>query len=190
MRIKIFVHPDSKDSFWAKMSLKGISAEILRKRYTAEYVNAFRATDIDLEKEFDGMQKKVLLYIGYSAETTPEDLRYLTKHGVHTLLLNYGFPGLSGSCSHVLLNYRDGMEKSIGYLIANGRDRIALFGVNPHSSTDLLKDECFADYLRSRGGNPSRDIYYNYGSLSNCLPALPKTAPNITPSSAPMMLSR
>ena len=66
MRIKIFVHPDSKDSFWAKMSLKGISAEILRKRYTAEYVNAFRATDIDLEKEFDGMQKKVLLYIGIS----------------------------------------------------------------------------------------------------------------------------
>ncbi len=60
------------------------------------------------------------------------------------------------------------MQKSISYLVANRHDRIALFGVNPNSSTDMLKDQYFAEYLRECGGSPSRDIYYNYGSISSC----------------------
>lgn len=168
MRIKIYLQPDSKDSFWSKMAIKGVAAEILHKRYVADYIQADSVKEIDLDKEFKGEKKRVLLYIGYSPDTTQNDLVYLAKQGIHTLLLNYGFPGFSGSCSRVLVNYRDGMEKCIGYLTANKHDRIALFGVNPHSSTDMLKDECFAEYLRARGGNPSRDIYYNYGSIQNC----------------------
>ncbi len=168
MRIKIYIQPDSKDSFWSKMAQKGVAAEILHKRYTAEYIAAKSVADIDLDKVFGEEKKRVLLYIGYSPDSTPSDLRYLAEQGIHTLLLNYGFPGFSGSCSRVLVNYRDGMEKCIGYLVANKHDRIALFGVNPHSSTDMLKDECFSEFLRSRGGNPSRDIYYNYGSIIGC----------------------
>ena len=32
----------------------------------------------------------------------------------------------------------------------------------------MIKDAFFADYLAFRGGNPSRDIYYNYASQRGC----------------------
>ena len=168
LRIKIYVHPESTESFWAQLSLKAVGVEITRKRYTAEYIDVPYVKDIDFDAEFEGYEKRVLLYIGYSLTSAPYDLKYLTDLGIHVLLLNYESSVLSGGCSKVLLNYRDGMQKSISYLVANRHDRIALFGVNPNSPTDILKDQYFVEYLRERGGNPSRDIYYNYGSISGC----------------------
>ncbi|MBQ4556306.1 MAG: substrate-binding domain-containing protein [Clostridia bacterium] len=168
MVIRIYVHPEFKDTFWTQLSLKATNAEITRKRYTAHYIDVEKVTDIDFDKVFEGDEKKLLLYIGHSVSGTPVDLKYLTDHGVHVILLNYESSVLSGSCSKVLLNYRDGMQKSISYLTANKHDKIALFGINPNSSTDMLKDSYFVEYLRERGGNPTRDIYYNYGSISGC----------------------
>ena len=168
MRIKIFVHPESKESFWQTQCLKAIAAEILHKRYTAEYLEASSVTDIDFDKVFAPDEKKVLLYIGYSQKDSRRALIYLAKRGIHTLLINYGGPNFSGSCSKVLLNYRDAIEKCIGYLAANNHDRIALVGVNPDSSTDCIQEESFAEYLRGIGADPARNIYYNYGSISNC----------------------
>ena len=76
MRIKIYVHPESQDSFWASLSLKAVSVEITRKRYTAEYIKVPYVTDIDFDAEFAGYEKRVLLYIGYSLTSTPHDLKY------------------------------------------------------------------------------------------------------------------
>ena len=168
MNIKIYIHPEFKDTFWTQLSLKATAAEITRKRYTAQYIDANNVSDIDFDKVFEGEEKRILLYIGHSVSGTPADLKVLTDHGVHVILLNYESSVLSGRCSKVLLNYRDGMQKSISYLTANRHDRIALFGINPNSSTDMLKDSYFVEYLRERGGNPARDIYYNYGSISGC----------------------
>ncbi len=168
MRIKIYIHPESKESFWARFSLRAVAAEILRKRYTPEYIENTAVTDIDFDKYFDEGEKRVLMYIGYSAKDTPNDLAYLSTHGVHTLMLNYGYEEFSSTCSRVLLDCRDATEKSIGYLLSNGRDRIALFGVNPNSSTDSLRSKAFSEYITSIGRTPEQDIYYNYGSMLNC----------------------
>lgn len=169
MHIKIYVQPEYKESFWSKQSLKAVAAEILRKRYIAQYLEAQSVTDIHFDEVFAKGEKRVLLYIGYSLKRTPGDLSYLAEHGIHTLLLNYGFSGFAGSCSRVLLNYRDAIEKCIGYLSANNHDRIALLGINPHSTTDMVKNECFTEYLRSKGAEPTHDIYYNSGSIDGCL---------------------
>lgn len=168
MEIKIYIHPEFKDAFWTKLSLKALAAEITRKRYSANYLAAERVEDIDFEKLYAPDEKRMLLYVGHSVAGTPADLKYLTDRGVHVLLFNYESEVLGGNCSKVLLNYRDGMQKIIGYLAANKHDRIALFGINPNSSTDMLKDAYFLEYLREHGGNPTRDIYYNYGSISAC----------------------
>lgn len=168
MTIKIYIHPEFKDTFWTQLTLKATAAEITRKRYTAEYIEAEKVPDIDFDTLYAEDERRLLLYIGHSVSGTPVDLKYLTDRGVHVILINYESSVLSGSCSKVLLNYRDGMQKTISYLTANKHDRIALFGINPNSSTDMLKDSYFVEYLRERGGNPARDIYYNYGSIAGC----------------------
>ena len=169
MRIKIYVLPEYKESFWSSQSLKAVAAEILRKRYTPEYIEAASVTEIDFDKVFADGEKRVLLYIGYSLWRTPSDLSYLAEHGIHTLLLNYESTNFTGSCSRVLLNYRDAIEKCVGYLTANGHDRIALIGVNPHSTVDMLKKDRFAEYLRMKGDETARSVYYNNGSIEGCL---------------------
>ncbi|MBQ4598770.1 MAG: substrate-binding domain-containing protein [Clostridia bacterium] len=169
MQIKIYVLPEYKKSFWSTQSLKAVAAEILRKRYSADYIEASSVTEIDFDKEFADGEKRVLLYIGYSLWQTPTDLSYLAEHGIHTLLLNYESNNFTGSCSRVLLNYRDAIEKCVGYLTANGHDRIALIGVNPHSTVDMLKKDRFSEYLRMKGEDPARSVYYNNGSVEGCL---------------------
>lgn len=168
LRIKIFIQPESKESFWARLSQKAVSAEILRKRYTPEYIDAESVRDIDLDKVFDSDEKRVLLYIGYSAESTPDELHFLAEKGVHTLLLNYEFAGFSGTSSRVLLNYRDAMEKCICYLRSNGKEKIALFGVNPSSTPDTLKKEVFVEYMCAEGKSADEHIYYNDASIEKC----------------------
>lgn len=169
MTIKIYIHPEFKDTFWTQLAVKAAAAEITRKRYTAEYLEAQSVDEIDFDTLYAGEERRLLLYIGHSVSGTPADLKHLTDHGVHVILINYESSVLAGNCSKVLLNYRDGMQKSISYLVANKHDRIALFGINPNSSTDMLKDSYFVEYLRERGGNPARDIYYNYGSIAACI---------------------
>ena len=178
MRIRIYIHPESKESFWSRFSLRAVAAEILKKRYTPEYIENTAVTDIDFDKYFDEGEKRVLMYIGFSAKDTLNDLAYLSTHGVHTLMLNYGYEEFSGSCSRVLLNCRDAMEKSIGYLLSNGRDRIALFGANPNSSTDILRLETFSEYCASIGHNVDDDTYYNYGMMLDCREKFAKNAKN------------
>lgn len=168
MHIKIYVHPESKESFWARFSLRAVAAEILRKRYTPEYIEDTNITDIDFDKLFGQNEKKVIMYIGFSEKSTLNDLAYLTAHGVHTLLLNYGYEEFSGTCSKVLLNCRDAMEKSISYLLSCNRDRIALFGVNPNSSTDMIRLETFNEYLASIGRTQKNDVYYNHCMMTQC----------------------
>lgn len=168
MHIKIYVHPDSKESFWSRFSLRAVAAEILRKRYTPDYIENKAVTDIDFDKVFKQGEKRVLMYIGFSHKDTFNDLAYLTSHGIHTLLINYGYEEFSGTCSKVLLNCRDAMEKSIGYLLSCNRDRIALFGVTPNSSTDMIRLEVFTDYLKSIGRTVEDDVYYNYGAMVDC----------------------
>lgn len=168
MRIKIYVHPESKESFWSRFSLRAVSAEILRKRYTPEYIENVAITDIDLDKLFEPDEKKVIMYIGYSPKSTINDLAYLSLHGIHTLMINYGYEEFSGTCSRVLLNCRDAMEKSIAYLLSHNRDRIALFGVTQGSSTDKIRVETFAEYESSIGRSLEEDTYYNYGAISEC----------------------
>ncbi len=168
MRIVIYIHPDCKESFWSRFSLRAVSAEILRKRYTPVYIENTAIADIDLDTVFTPNEKKVIMYIGFSPKNTINDLAYLAFKGVHTLLLNYGYEEFSGTCSRVLLNCRDAMEKSLAYLLSHNRDRIALFGANPASSTDKLRLEVFAQYQNSVGRCLEEDTYYNLGAISEC----------------------
>lgn len=165
MRVHIYVHPKEKNVFWAKQTQKALSAECLRRRYTAEYIDAPSVQDIALDAVFCGEEKRILLYIGIQS---PKDLDFLSEHNVHTILINNDFSQFSSCHSRVLINYRHALEKAVGYLLANGRSRIALYGINLASPTDRIMEKHFSEHLRLGGEEPSRDIYYNHSFISDC----------------------
>lgn len=165
MRIRIYVHPKEKNVFWAKQTKKALSAECLRRRYTAEYIDAPSVKDIDFDAVYSGEEKRILLYIGIQH---PKDLNYLSAHNVHTILINNDFSQFSSHHSRVLINYQSALEKAIGYLLANKRSRIALYGINLASPTDRIMEQRFSDYLRLGDEEPNRDIYYNHSFISDC----------------------
>lgn len=168
MKVRIFIQSNTKEDFWNRQAQKALAAEILRKRYSVEYLEALDATELDLDSHFAAGEPRVLLYLGYSKFGTPKNLTTLIEHGIHPILINNGLANFSGSCSRVFINYRDAVEKAIGYLLANGRKRIALYGINPSSPTDKIMENCFADHLRALGKDPARDIYYNYAAITSC----------------------
>ena len=151
MDVKIYVNPEYKDALWSTLAIKAINAEIMRKRYTPVFIDAPEVSEIDFDHLYEPGEKRLMVYIG-----------------VHVVFLNYESQSLVSGHSKILLNYKDGMRKTINYLLSCGRENIALYGINPNSSTDMIKDAFFADYLAFRGGNPSRDIYYNYASQRGC----------------------
>lgn len=168
MRIFIYVQPDVKDTFWTKQTQKAIAAEILRKRHTSVYLHGATASEIDLDAAYAGEEKRILLYVGTSLKKTPVDLAFLAEHGVHIIRIHSGSDSFPADCSRVLLNYHDAIEKAICYLVGNGHDRIALFGVNPYSHTDIEMKNRFSAYLRSKGASAQRDIYYSRASIADC----------------------
>ena len=168
MEVKIYVNPEYKDSLWSTLATRAINAEIMRKRYTPVYIDAPDVGDIDFDRLYQPGEKRLMIYIGASIAVTPAVLECFNACGVHAVFLNYESQNPVGGHSKILLNYKDGMRKAINYLVACGRESIALCGINPNSPTDMIKDAFFADYLKRRGGNPSRDIYYNYASLRGC----------------------
>ncbi len=168
MRIFIYVQPEAKETFWTKQTQKAIAAEILRKRHTAVYLEGATASAIDLDAAFAGEEKRILLYVGTSLQKTPLDLAFLAEHGVHIIRIHSGSDAFPADCSRVLLNYQDALEKAVHYLTGNGHDRIALFGVNPYSHTDMEMKKYFSKYLSRKGASPQRDIYYSRGSIADC----------------------
>ena len=151
--------------FWAKQTKKAIAAEILRRRFTADYIHAPTIWDIDFEKVFAKDEKRVLLYIGIQ---TPREIDHLATHGVHTVLVNNDFADLSCAHSRVLINYRSAINKAMSYLYANGRQRVALYAVNHASMTDHIMETRFSEILCKNGNEPTRDIYYNNTYISEC----------------------
>lgn len=168
MQIKVFIQANTKNDFWNQQARKAIAAEILRKRYASAYFEALDADELDFDKIFAKDEQRVMLYIGYAKSKTPANLQHMVKHGVHPILINNGLTSFSSSCSRVFINYREAAEKAIGYLTANGRSRIALYGINPSSPTDKIMEDCFADHMYITGKEPQHDVYYNYASIAQC----------------------
>lgn len=51
-----------------------------------------------------------------------------------------------------MMDIQGSMQLAVQYLHALGRDRLALYGVNPLAASDPWRAECFALLTRSSGG--------------------------------------
>lgn len=168
MKVRVYVSPKTAGTLWTEQAVRAISSEIMQKRYTPVFLDAPDAASLDFDEIYAPGERRLLIYVGASVAITPRLLSRFSECGVHGIFINYESSVLSGRYSKILLDYRDGMRKIINYLLASGRSNFALYGINPNSATDMIKDGFFCEYLGRGGKNPARDIYYNYASLTGC----------------------
>lgn len=150
MKVRIYVSPKTADTLWIKQSMRAISSEIMQKRYTPVFLEATDPEKLNFDEIYEPGERRLLIYAGASAAITPRLLSRFSECGVHGIFINYESSVLSGRYSKIFLDYRDGMRKIINYLTAAGRSEFALYGINPNSATDLIKDSFFLRIPASR----------------------------------------
>ena len=89
MTIHIYVDPTYKDSLWCKQTLKGISDEATKKRYSIKMLEAQQIYDADLDSFFEGEEKRILIVLATSVHQSQKFNDYFNAHGVHLLYINH-----------------------------------------------------------------------------------------------------
>lgn len=163
MQIFILFEPDYAASIWAAQTMSGLQQECAHRKYELIQLDSatFRTLDYDAVLPADN---RMVIVAGTSVSWMPEVLRFFTERQISVIFISYEPPEPSPLRGLVRMDYQDGMRKLIAYLTACGRTRIAFYGVNPNSSSDLIKRRCFAqEYAHAENA-----VFYNRASLAAC----------------------
>lgn len=169
MTINIFIEPHFQNSIWCRQQLNAICDEAKLRHYDINIIKSNNLNDIDLGKTFYNNERRLLIYIGTAAKAASQLRSFLVSNNIHVIFINYQSPDLFENYSNIIIDYADAMQKTLRYLVSAGRNRIALYGINPNSSSDITKSNTFNCFLKEispeYNGNA---VYYNYASLQNC----------------------
>lgn len=181
MKIYVYIDPEYKESIWLIQAYRSICEEAAKKKYNVVLLDGESIFSADIDEYFKGETKRVLLVLTTSLEHSEKLGAILFKHNVHMLLVNHQNPQIANNSSCVMVDYTDGMRRIVEYLCACGKISTALYGINPKSSTDMIKYEYFKNLQGmkySRESAIAKDIYYNKHGFDECfnymLPSLDK----------------
>ena len=160
MTIHIYVDPPYMESLWCKQTLKGICDEAAKKRYSIKMLEDDNIYSADLDSFFEDEGKRVLVVLATSVIQSEKFNSYFNKNGVHLLYINHQSTNTSYRFSNILVDYQDAMRTITKYLESCGKHRIALYGINPDSSTDLIKKNFFEDRQRHIASYGVQDNIY------------------------------
>ena len=160
MQIHVMIEPSFRHSYWCKQAVNGILAEVKRKKYALHFLDEPPANP----SAVFGDNPRLVIVIGTSISWIPQVLRSFEANGIHAILINYDFFSLPASHSVVHMDYVNAMQRLMGYFYHYGRRRIALFGSNPNSSSDRIKEQFF---MLSAPGSEAH-VFRNYGSIQEC----------------------
>ena len=162
MKIPIFIEPNYINSPWCLETLSGIRQECSRKKYKMYFLD----NSLDKKEDVDDFEDELCIVIGTSATWVPKAVRSLALNGKKSVVVSYRLKESFAGQSMVLMNHYTAMQDLISYLCAAEHSRIALYGINPNSSADLIKQQCFLESEILQAGK--QDIYPNLASLENC----------------------
>jgi len=155
--ILIFVEDAYSHSIWCQNLIDGLVSELKLKRISFRFISSVEELDPD---------SQFLYVIGSSSNWVRAVLQISTFKGIYPILLcNQAFHELDMTYSTVCSDTSGSMQHLVDTLIAAGRTRIALYGVNPHSVSDESRQKGFhaATHQRNR-----QDVYINNGCLEQC----------------------
>ena len=145
MTIHIYVDPPYMESLWCKQTLRGINDEATKKRYSVKMLDTDNIYTADLDSFFEDEGKRILIVLATSVIKSERFNSFFNKNGVHLLYINHQSTDISYRFSNIIVDYREAMRTITSYLEGCGRERIALYGINPDSSTDLIKKTFFEE---------------------------------------------
>ncbi len=153
MIIYVITEPNYKNSIWCRQTVSGIKHCAKQKRYEIVIT--------DPESVTKSMTKTVIL-IGTSTSWMEKTHEKLNLLGIHTIIISYRPENGLDNTSLVLIDHISAARLCMDYLCACKRENIALYGINPNSSADKVKEKCFLERFTDK------DVYYNNGNLKEC----------------------
>lgn len=174
MVLNLFAEPDFKDSIWCVQYLRAIKDEATMKHYAINLIESKSLYDVDWDQAYrDDPRRRLLIYIGTSAEAVGSLNGFLTEKRIHPIFINYysadGFTELYENYSNIITDYSASMRCILRHLFACGRTDIALYGINPNSATDIKKESKFEDYIRTAApAGAKHGVYRNCACLDAC----------------------
>ena len=163
MQIFILFEPDYAPSIWAAQTLSGLQQECAHRKYELIQLDSARYRTLDYDAILPADNRMVIV-AGTSVSWMPDALAFFTERQIAVIFISYEPPEPSPLRGLVRMDYQNGIRKLLTYLTACGRSRIALYGVNPNSSSDLIKCHCFArEYADAADA-----VFYNRASLAEC----------------------
>lgn len=164
MQIFALFEPDYAQSIWAAQILSGLQQECAHRKYELRVLDHRCYRELDYNAILPPNNRMVIA-AGTSFTWMPDVLTFFTKRQISVIFISYEPPEPSPLRGIVRMDYQDGMHRLIAYLTGCGRRRIALYGVNPNSWADLLKQHCFE---RGMSGDMTHAVFQNRASLSDC----------------------
>lgn len=121
---------------WCQRLLSGLNEEARKKR-----IEITQLTNLEEKPSEFGC----VLLIGATSSWVNTMAEKARAVGLHPIVMTNRQPGASPfPFSSVMMDIQGSMQLAVQYLHALGRDRLALYGVNPLAASDPWRAECFA----------------------------------------------
>ena len=157
--ILIFEDPNYAKSVWCQSLVRGLVSELKLKRA------AFRFVSSAQELSSQANEGDFVYIIGSGSGWITASLALAERAGAYPILLsNQTRDQLSINCSMVCSDTVGSMKYVIDQLRRLGKQRVAMYGVNPRSVGDASRKSSFLLAAHA----PDSDIFLNDGSLENC----------------------
>lgn len=167
MNFYVIIEPLVRNQYWSSQYTEGMKQEIQRSK--GKYIEI---TLDDLEEVIKGSAsvhtRPVVLINCVSNTWIPQCLLKLDQQEIHPLLLTPAGQSITSSVSTVSFDFYNAFYSLCGYLKNAGRQEVALFGLNPTSANDMVKQRAFIDFCKSNSREAEHHIYRNHGNLEEC----------------------
>ena len=152
--------PEYKTSNWYRDIMEGLINEKRQKRFALTILDS-----IDELKHYTITGEDVIFIIGTNSEWLAKIIQICEAffHNRVVVLGNHENRLCKGKYSIVTADIARDIQILYNYLVSYGKTRIAMYGINPDSTSDAFRKESFLSC-----GASEADLFYNAGSLSRC----------------------
>lgn len=152
--------PAYKTSNWYSNIMDGLIEEKRQKRFSLIMLD-----NISELKKHTITDEDVIFVIGTNSDWLSKVIQMCESRFNNRIVMlgNHENKLCKGKYSIVTSDIARDIQVLYNYLTSYGKNRVALYGINPESSSDAFRKESFLSC-----GADKDDIFYNTGSLSKC----------------------